>query len=129
MTAVKTVSGNIKVLCCSLVKSVMGPPPSLTFTRCIRGWYRCIEFNTICGKENRNVIKIEIRWNEKLHLEYYVEEKISSILSCHGPKWFSVNIFKITQVGAVMSMSVMIQKKISHPPLKKAKLCKTTNSY
>lgn len=55
VTAVKIASGNMKVLCCSLRRSVMWRFPSSVSRhriKCILGWYLCIEFKTICKIKN-----------------------------------------------------------------------------
>ena len=57
VTAVKMVSGKMKVRCFSIFKSVTGTlldDGSDRRTKWIRGWYRCIEFNTI-WKETQSI--------------------------------------------------------------------------
>lgn len=54
VTAVKMASGKINVLCSSFCRSVMCKLLSSVCrqrTKCILGWYLCIEFNTICNNE------------------------------------------------------------------------------
>lgn len=54
VTAVKTVEGNTNVLCFKLANSdgtVGILCPGDNCTKCIRGWYRCIEFKTTWNRE------------------------------------------------------------------------------
>jgi len=63
VTAVKTDSGKTYVRYSSASRSVIGPPCSLHLMRCIRGWYRCMEFSTIWNQRRKkieNVLKSNI---------------------------------------------------------------------